>query len=122
MLVNSVEYAWQTFPRGLPSTGRPRMAHIMSAVSLHTGIGADDIKSRRRTNAIIFARQIYCYLARTMTLNSHPQIGLSIGRDHTTIMHAVSRVEEELAKGNESFVEAVALCKATSLNFAGGHE
>jgi chromosomal replication initiator protein len=117
-----IEQAWEAFPKGLPSTGKPKLPHIMSAVALHTGISADDIKSARKTKHIIFARHIYCYLARTMTPLSYPQIAQAISRDHTTIIHSVSRVEDELRKGTDCYVQAVAYCRSTALYMAGGHD
>ncbi len=55
------------------------------------------MKSRRRTDAIAFPRQIAMYLARTLTEMSTTQIGESFGgKDHTTVMHATNKVKGRL--------------------------
>lgn len=52
-----------------------------------------DMISERRTKNIVLPRQIAMYLARTMTPRSMPDIGRRFGnRDHTTILHAISKV------------------------------
>ncbi|WP_316013288.1 chromosomal replication initiator protein DnaA [Roseobacter sp. HKCCA0434] len=54
-----------------------------------------DLMSARRARAIARPRQIAMYLAKTLTSKSLPEIGRKFGgRDHTTVMHAVKRVEE----------------------------
>lgn len=123
MLSSVEERAWLAYPTGLPDLGHPRLHHIMSAVSLHTGVSIDDIKSERRPKEIIFARKLYCYLARTLTPYSYPKIAMSIYRDHTTVVHAVQSAEEILREGtDEDFIGAVRACKALAIHFGGGHE
>lgn len=107
MLESDYKKAWETYPTGAPTTKRPRLPHILSAVVLQTGIPASDIKSDRRTKDVAVARQIFCYLARHMTPNSFPQIGRFICRDHTTVMHAVRRVEALLKEGHPDVTAAV---------------
>lgn len=54
-----------------------------------------DMYSARRTANIVRPRQIAMYLAKTMTLKSLPEIGRKFGgRDHTTILHAVRKIED----------------------------
>ena len=56
-------------------------------------------------------RQIAMYLAKQLTTRSLPEIGRKFGgRDHTTVMHAVKKVEE-LSAGDMSFNEDVDLLK-----------
>lgn len=58
------------------------------------GITMTDLKSDRRTAKIVNARQVAMYLAKTITQRSLPEIGRRFGgRDHTTVLHAVRKIE-----------------------------
>ncbi len=53
-----------------------------------------DILSSRRTATVVRPRQIAMYLAKSLTLRSLPEIGRRFGgRDHTTVLHAVRKIE-----------------------------
>lgn len=53
-----------------------------------------DLLSDRRTRELVHPRQIACYLAKRLTSRSLPEIGRKMGgRDHTTVLHAVRKVE-----------------------------
>jgi chromosomal replication initiator protein len=68
---------------------------IQRRVAEHFSIRLDDMSSARRARVVARPRQVAMYLARTMTKRSLPEIGRKFGgRDHTTVMHAVARVEE----------------------------
>ncbi len=70
---------------------------IMEVVADHYAIKIGDMKSKRRTRNITFPRQIAMYLSRELTDGSLPEIGTAFGgRDHTTVMHAVEKIESEL--------------------------
>lgn len=61
-----------------------------------------DMKSVRRTAAIVNARQIAMYLAREITSRSLPEIGRRFGgRDHTTVLHAVRKIEARIKSSAE---------------------
>ena len=67
---------------------------IQRQVSSYYKIRANDMFSNRRAVAIARPRQIAMYLAKDMTSLSYPAIGRSFGgRDHTTVMHAVKKIE-----------------------------
>lgn len=84
-------------------TGRPSVRQIVKAVSEREGITIEDILSERRNSAIVRARHISMYLARHFTRLSTTQIGRHIGgRDHTTVVHGVSKISTERAN-NEQF-------------------
>jgi chromosomal replication initiator protein len=58
--------------------------------------------SARRSRSIARPRQIAMYLAKNLTTSSYPEIGRKFGgRDHTTIMHAVKKIEELLIHDSE---------------------
>ncbi|MFH1709618.1 MAG: chromosomal replication initiator protein DnaA [bacterium] len=80
---------------------------IKKVTAEYYSIKIDDMSAKTRTREITTARQIAMYLARTLTNASLPKIGKEFGnRDHTTVMHANSKIIEEL-KSNPDIEEAV---------------
>jgi len=75
-----------------------RIEDIQRAVSRHYNVSRTDMLSNRRTRLIVKPRQIAMYLAKMMTPRSLPEIGRRFGgRDHTTVLHAVRKVESMIA-------------------------
>lgn len=76
---------------------------IQQVVSEYYNITVEDLKSKKRKASIAFPRQIAIYLCRTMTDESFPKIGIQFGgRDHSTVMHSVDKIENEI-KTNPQF-------------------
>jgi chromosomal replication initiator protein len=72
---------------------------IMEIVSNYYNISVEDLKSKRRSNEVAIPRQMAMYLCRNMIDMTFPQIGSDFGnRDHTTVMHACSKIADELKK------------------------
>jgi chromosomal replication initiator protein len=72
---------------------------IQNAVANHYSIKAADMRSKKRTRAVTFPRQIAMYLARELTDSSLPRIGEEFGgRDHTTVLHAYEKIQRMLQK------------------------
>ena len=70
---------------------------IQRIVAEEFQISVDDIRSKKRNARIAYPRQIAYYLCREMTDESYPKIGLEFGgKDHTTVMYAVEKIEKEL--------------------------
>lgn len=68
---------------------------IISVVTRHFGIRLADLQSKKRSQSIAMPRQICMYLARSLTRHSLEEIGGHLGgRDHTTVMHACSKIAE----------------------------
>ena len=68
---------------------------IQRNVCAHFNIKMTDMSSPRRARAVARPRQIAMYLAKMLTSRSLPEIGRKFGnRDHTTVMHAVRKIEE----------------------------
>ena len=66
---------------------------IQQLVADHYGLRVADLKSKRRTSAIVTPRQVAMYLCRTLTSHSLPEIGrLFGGRDHTTVLHGCRKI------------------------------
>nr|WP_223385540.1 chromosomal replication initiator protein DnaA [Oricola cellulosilytica] len=75
-----------------------RIEDIQRQVSSHYNVSRTDMLSNRRTRVIVKPRQIAMYLAKMMTPRSLPEIGRRFGgRDHTTVLHAVRKVEGMIA-------------------------
>ena len=68
---------------------------IQNKVARHYGIRPADMLSSRKQRAIARPRQVAMYLAKRLTSRSLPEIGRQFGgRDHTTVMHGVRRIEQ----------------------------
>lgn len=79
-------------------TTAPTVDDIVSMVTEHYGVKLSELQSRRRTKTIVFPRQVAMYLARKVTRHSLEEIGGFFGgRDHTTVLHAVEKIEKLLA-------------------------
>ncbi len=72
---------------------------INKVVAKHLGISEDKLRDRIRKKEIVFARMIAIYLAKELTKNTLKSIGLHFGgRDHTTVIHAIETITENLKK------------------------
>ena len=90
---------------------RVTIEDIQKRVSEHFSIRLTDMHSARRARAVARPRQIAMYLAKQLTSRSLPEIGRKFGgRDHTTVMHAVKKIEE-LRQMDLSFSEDVDLLR-----------
>jgi chromosomal replication initiator protein len=90
---------------------RVTIEEIQKRVAEHYSIRLTDMSSARRARAVARPRQVAMYLAKQLTSRSLPEIGRKFGnRDHTTVMHAVSRVGE-LMERDGSFAEDVELLR-----------
>jgi chromosomal replication initiator protein len=67
---------------------------IQKTVAEHYGLKQQDLLCERRTRAVARPRHVAMYLAKSLTTRSYPDIGRRFGgRDHTTVLHAVKRIE-----------------------------
>ncbi|HYF86043.1 chromosomal replication initiator protein DnaA [Azospirillum sp.] len=90
---------------------RVTIDEIQKRVAEHYNIRVADMHSARRARAVARPRQIAMYLAKQLTARSLPEIGRKFGgRDHTTVMHAVKKVDE-LRATDPSFAEDVELLR-----------
>ncbi|MCQ8278938.1 chromosomal replication initiator protein DnaA [Acetobacteraceae bacterium KSS8] len=90
---------------------RVTIEEIQRKVSEHWNIRLTDMSSARRARAVARPRQVAMYLSKQLTSRSLPEIGRKFGnRDHTTVMHAVSRVQE-LMTTDSAFAEDVELLR-----------
>ncbi|MGQ9368141.1 chromosomal replication initiator protein DnaA [Azospirillum sp. ST 5-10] len=90
---------------------RVTIDEIQKKVAEHFNIRVADMHSARRARAVARPRQVAMYLAKQLTARSLPEIGRKFGgRDHTTVMHAVRKVEE-LRSADPAFAEDVELLR-----------
>ncbi len=74
---------------------RVTIEEIQKKVSQHYNIRLADMHSARRARNVARPRQVAMFLAKQLTTRSLPEIGGKFGgRDHTTVMHAIKRIEE----------------------------
>lgn len=84
---------------------------IIRKVADHYNLRMSDLLSARRARQVARPRQVAMYLAKTLTSKSLPEIGRRFGgRDHTTVIHAVRKVEE-LKKTDSQIAEDVELLR-----------
>jgi chromosomal replication initiator protein len=90
---------------------RVTIEEIQKRVAAHFNIRIADMHSARRARAVARPRQVAMYLAKQLTSRSLPEIGRKFGgRDHTTVMHAVKKIEE-LKATDSSFAEDIDLLR-----------
>ncbi|MBB5688020.1 chromosomal replication initiator protein DnaA [Roseomonas alkaliterrae] len=90
---------------------RVTIEEIQRKVAEHYNIRLTDMSSARRARNVARPRQVAMYLAKQLTSRSLPEIGRRFGnRDHTTVMHAVSRISE-LMQADAAFAEDVELLR-----------
>lgn len=70
---------------------------ILNKISKKYGVSIEEIKGRKRTKNIAFARHVSAYIMRNMTTLSLPAIGNVLGRNHATIMNSLDTIENEIA-------------------------
>lgn len=75
---------------------------IQKKVAAYFNINQSDITGRKRVKNIVVPRQIAMYLSRELTDSSLPRIGKEFGgKDHTTVLHAIDKIEDLSAKDAE---------------------
>jgi chromosomal replication initiator protein len=90
---------------------RVKIEDIQKRVASHYNVSRADLLSSRRTAAVVMPRQIAMFLAKSLTLRSLPEIGRRFGgRDHTTVLHAVRKIDG-LVNSNAALREEVELLK-----------
>ena len=89
------------------SDRRTTIDQIQKKVSEHFNLKISDMHSARRSRIIARPRQIAMYLSKNLTTRSLPEIGRKFGgRDHTTVIHAIKKVEE-LKKNDSNLSEDI---------------
>lgn len=81
--------------------------NIQTKVSEHFEVKLSDLRSKKRSKAVVIPRQIAMYLARELTPHSLTDIGSAFGgKDHTTIIHAIKKIESNI-KNDTNFEKTI---------------
>jgi chromosomal replication initiator protein len=79
------------FPQG--EAAEVSIERIQETVIERFGLSLDELCGERRSQNIVYPRQVAMYLSRELTDSSLPKIGRQFGgRDHTTVIHATSKI------------------------------
>ena len=90
---------------------RVTIDEIQKRVAEHFNIKTAEMQSSRRARIVARPRQVAMYLAKQLTSRSLPEIGRKFGgRDHTTVIHAVKKIEE-LSASDTALAEDVELLR-----------
>ena len=68
----------------------------------------DEVRSDGLAAALVRPRQVFCWLAHRKLGKSLGQIGVYLGRDHSTVLYAVRRVERALVNGDRRYTDIIA--------------
>lgn len=91
---------------------RVTVDEIQKLVSEHFGLKQADLLSERRTRSVARPRQVAMWLCKQHTTRSYPDIGRRFGgRDHTTVLHAVKKIEELLTSDDQIARDVEALTR-----------
>jgi len=78
-------------------------SYIIETVAEHFNVSTSDLSSKKKNKEIVFPRQIAMYLCRLLTDVSQDSIGgLLGGRDHTTIIYGVEKIQKEIEKNEDT--------------------
>ena len=113
----TIDYAQDVLQDLLRSNNRKiSIDEIQRKVCENYGLRMADMQSARRSRNIARPRQVAMYLAKQLTSRSLPEIGRKFGgRDHTTVMHAVRKIEE-LSNEDPSFGDEVSLIRRSIMD------
>jgi chromosomal replication initiator protein len=94
---------------GIVDGSRIKIEDIMKIIGRHYNVAKSDLLSPRRARSVVVPRQIGMFLAKKLTSRSLPEIGRRFGgRDHSTVLHAVRKIDE-LIKVDEKLAKEVAM-------------
>jgi len=109
MTVDLASMALRDLAQPQADGARIRIDDILKIVGRHYNVARTDLLSPRRARTIVRPRQIGMYLAKKLTPRSLPEIGRRFGgRDHSTVLHAVRKIEDML-KTDDKLAREVAL-------------
>lgn len=85
---------------------------IIDIVCEHYNVSPNDIISKKRNSEFVQPRQVIMYLCRELIGTSLQAIGKELGKkDHTTVIHGVNKIKDELENGNEELKNKIEIIK-----------
>lgn len=101
-----------------PRPKKITIEQIQKAVSAYYHLDLSELLSKKRNKQLVYPRQIAMYICRKLTDASYPQLGDQFGgRDHTTVMHAAEKIENEIQNNPELEKIITELCKKVDPNY-----
>ncbi len=80
-------------------SSRVTIETIQKRVADYFQVDLGEIRGARRHRSVLYPRQVAMFLCRRLTESSLPEIGRAFGgRDHTTVMHAVEKIDNEITQ------------------------
>lgn len=95
----------------VPTDGPITTEKIIRLVAKHYGVGRDHIMSLCRQGNLPVARHVAMYIARQLTGQTYPQLGRIFARDHSSVIHAIKKVERSMTS-DQQFANEVATLTA----------
>ncbi len=95
-----------------PTSKKTTIRQIQHAACAHFRIGRRDMLSESRMAHLVEPRHVAMYLSRKIAGGSWEQIGRAFNRDHTTPVHAVHKIEAQIADGSISTLQSLAAIEA----------
>lgn len=113
--LNNVPFSRAVAAKALSNVFTPQevkieMMDVLRQVASHYNMPPEVIRGSGRVREVVVPRQVAQYLIRDLTSHSLPEIGQFFERDHSTVMHAINKVTEQLGKDPE-LTETVGLLK-----------
>lgn len=98
----NLELAQEALKHLISNNKKITLNDIKEVVANYYNISMDDLVSKKKTKNIAYPRQIAMYIARKLTDYSLPKLGDEFGgRDHSTVLHACNKVEEDMENSQE---------------------
>ena len=77
------------------------MADVLRATAAHFEVEAETLRTAGRAREVVVPRQVAMFLIRELTSHSLPEIGQFFGRDHSTVLHAIQKIGDQLGRDSE---------------------
>ncbi len=97
-----MELAQEALKHLISNNKKITLIDIKEVVANYYNISLEDLVSKKKTKNIAYPRQVAMYIARKLTDYSLPKLGEEFGgRDHSTVLHAYNKVEEDIESSQE---------------------
>lgn len=74
---------------------------VIAEVSRTFGVSKEDIFSKRKTQEIVYARQVSMYIIREISQMKYKEIGRLFGKDHSTVLYTIDKVKKNLEQNEQ---------------------